>query len=173
MTELSRLDQEAFDVQSHLTAVGLDVASKAAALYGPSSAYQRKLEARFRATARRDAEREALGRSRHRLCSRTNTCLDCYRKAGPGQSRVDFLATDCSKTPHQVHPSHALQCTRGLWWCRTCGASSSKLFRALRAPCAPPGVHGKRCRERLAQGELPPHLRAWPDEEAGEALLLG
>jgi hypothetical protein len=173
VAEVFRLDKEAFDIQSHLTAVGLEVASRAVELYGPSSSYQRRLEARFRAKARRNAEKEALRLSRHRLCSRTNTCLDCYKKPAPGQSKADFLNTDCSKTPHQVHPSHALQCTRGLWWCKTCGASSSKLFRALRAPCAPPGVHGRRCREKLAQGELPPHLRAWPDEEAGETLLLG
>jgi hypothetical protein len=173
VAELFRLDAEALELQAHLIEMGLEVAAKAPALYGPSSSYQRRLEAKFRAQERRNAAAETLRLSRHRLCNRTNTCLDCFRKPGPGQTKLDFLRTDCSKTPHQVHPSHTLVCTRGLWWCRSCGASSSKLFRALRARCSPPGVYGRRCLEKLAKGDLPPHLRAWPAEAAGETLLLG
>ena len=42
-----------------------------------------------------------------------------------------------------------------------------------RALCLPHQEHGKRVLDELLKGELPGHLRAWPEEAAGETLLVG
>jgi ribonuclease HI len=84
IAEVRRLDAETAEIQSHLLAIRLEVAKHAPQLYGPSSSYQRKQEARARARAKRAATEEAARVSRHRLCSRTNKCLDCF--LGPGRA---------------------------------------------------------------------------------------
>ena len=92
---------------------------------------------------------------------------------GQGTSKDEFLQSDCTKVPYLIHASHTLVRTNGLWWCNVCGGTGHVVFRALGEECKAPRVHGKRCLRRLREGNLPPHLAAWPEERAGEALLVG
>ena len=136
--ELQELDTEAGHVLDHLTAVAGQVARDAPTLYGPSSRFARRAEAKARGQRRREATQRAQELTQHRWCERFSRCLDCFRKPQKGESRTSFLSSACSKTPHQIHHSHKLAKDRGLWWCTTCGASGSKLFPASGGPAATP-----------------------------------
>jgi hypothetical protein len=167
------VDQEAAAVHEHLTAVARHVAAQAPLLYGANTKSLREAEARERAQQKKDELAEAERTTEHRLCPRTGRCLTCF--AGPSREvpRLSFLRSACSRVPIQVHTSHHLRRTRGLWWCAVCGGTGSMHFRKLAAPCAAPTQTDKRALKRLLDDRLPGHVRAWPEEEEGEELQLG
>ncbi len=142
---VQRHDAEALQVKQHLAAVALAAAKQAAALYGPSSRPQRRAEAAERAKARAAALTEATRLTAHRLDERSGRCLTCLRGPSAALPRLAFLASECLGRPHQIHPSHTLHLTRGLWWCERCGGSGSKRFKKLKGACEPPTTSsGKR-----------------------------
>ncbi len=171
--EVYRIDTLAANVQEHLVAVALEVARRAPALYGPSSRFERRAEAAARAAARRDEAEDALRLTRHRWCSKSLRCLDCFKSPEAGQSRTAFFRTECPKRPHQVHATHTLARHRGLWWCERCGANGHQTFSSLAKRCHAPTEHGKRILRCIRDDRLPAHLSAWPDEAAGVCLSLG
>jgi hypothetical protein len=156
-------------VQLHLAAVALHVAKAAPSLYGPSSRLQRRAEAAHRARDRQEELAEAQRLTTHSV-DPTGRCTKCLCGPTATLPRLLFLRSPCAGRPAELHSSHTIRLTRGLWWCERCGGSGSRKFVKLSRPCEAPSASAKRTVGRLLKGERPYHLSQWPDE--GDDLQL-
>jgi ribonuclease HI len=169
VAEVQRLDAEALKVQQHLAAVALDVARRAPSLYGPSSRLQRRAEAAQRARERRETLEEARRLTTHSL-DEAGRCKNCLRGPTGAQPALAFLRELCTGRPHAIHATHAMNLTRGLWWCERCGGIGHRKFQKLSRECKRPSASAVRTIARLQKGDRPYHLSRWPDEEDGLQL---
>ena len=170
VAEVQRLDEECGHVQQHLLAVGMHVAKAAPQFYGPSSRFQRRADAAHRARERA-AALDAAGRlTQHAPHERTGRCTRCFRAPSAELPRLAFLQTACTGRPYQIHESHTVRCTRGLWWCEKCGGLGHLRFVKLGRACTDPSESARRAVRRLQDGLLPYSLKVWPDE--GEDLII-
>ncbi len=170
---VQEVDREAAAVHEHPTAVARHVAANAPLLYGANTKPQRAAEGRERVRQRREAEAEAERLIEHLLDLHTGRCKSCFKGPSRELPRLAFLRSPCARAPAQLHPSHRLRCTRGLWWCEACGGTGSRHFRKLARLCEPPTATGRRAMAKLQDDRLPSHIKVWPEEAAGEALQLG
>ncbi len=164
-------DKEATDVQEHLVAVALQVATQAPQLYGANTRQLRQAEAADRAKKRKQELQEAARTTTHSLNPKTGKCLNCF--AGPTREtpRLAFLMSLCPSVPTLIHHSHKLRRCRGLWWCEVCGGIGSKTFKPkLSKESKPPSETGKLVIRRLQVGRKPYHVKVWLD--AGDDPFL-
>ncbi len=167
-------DERTYKVQEHLRVVALAVARNASSLSGPSSRLERAAGARARAAAKHAQRAELQKTTAHSWSERLGRCTACFRGPTRETPKATFLATPCSRRPHQIHESHDLRTHRGLWFCRVCGATGAKRFttRGLGGPCGPLSDSRRRTLARILAGGLPYHLRAWPEEDEEELTGL-
>ena len=83
-----------------------------------------------------------------------------------------FLKTACTGQPYQIHESHTIRLTRGLWWCEKCGGIGHQRFVKLGKVCKDPSESAKRTIRKLQDGALPYGFKSWPDEADGTDLII-
>ncbi len=82
----------------------------------------------------------------------------CRREAWSPQALARMRREECcGHVVSSCHHSHALATTRGVLWCRLCGAYTTRQPRALRFPCPgrPRSEAARNVRARLSSGLLP------------------
>ncbi len=103
-------------------------------------------------------------------------CAACHLVANTVASRRSLRARPCTgAVTERIPPSHHLQYSAGVLWCRKCAAYTTRLPRALQRQCPghPPSAAARNIQRRLMNG-LPPTTalylkgrgQAWNEEIA-------
>ncbi len=154
------------EVQEHLVAVALQVATQAPQLYGANTRQLRQAEAAERGRRGRAELAEAANTTMHSINPKTGRCVNCFAGLSRSMPRLAFLRSVCPNVPTLIHHSHKLRRCRGLWWCEVCGGTGSKTFKPrLSKKCQAPSTTGRLVIRLLQAGRKPYHVKQWPDAE--------